>query len=243
MKQLLVTSAACISLLAISQTAISADCLVYEASVPIQFRQGQRQIDSGVLAHTIVVRLAGFNANPVDFFIFPPAIAKDRFSLAPSSASSAESQGASNASESAITPLPPGLNDRFPTVGHIVLMSNTAFYGDLNSNTDPTQVAEVVNAAIDLAKTDQIKDGQLLFTLSPVTATLNAVFVPAADDTEGAPHIVPATQGMVQLYLLDEGRTLLGEVNLHAVDNTASPTADLQYSGIVNGTFMKNVSC
>lgn len=242
MRQPLVASVVCISLLVIAQAATAADCLIYEASIPTSLLQSQQPVVQTAYGYSVVVRLPGFKENQVDFLIFPPAIAKERLSLA-------DAMPRQGAEQTTITPRPPGLHDSFPMAGHIVAMSNSAFYADLNTTTSPSTVGQVADAATDLAKAElsnnDTNDTTALFSLSPATTAvaLNVVFVPAGADATHAPHPVPATQGTIQLNFLDEGHALFGAVDLRAVDDTANPAVDLQYTGIVDGKFMKKVNC
>lgn len=249
MRSGLLAPLAAVALLVASQFAAAANCQIYEASVPTRIVQGSTAIANKALAHTVVVRDAGFKSHPIEFLIAPPAIVKERFTLAPDAASATPSSGASapaNAQASSvpmitITPSPPGVNDHYPEVGHITIMSNSAFYGDAQSNTDSTNLAQTVAAAADLGTFGQAQSSGIPFNLDPA-AGLNILDVPAQSGAATGVGQV-AVQGVVNLVFLDEGRALLAGMNFTATDPSSNPAVQFQYTGILDGRLMKTVSC
>lgn len=274
-----------VALLAISQVAAAADCLVYQTSGPGQLSLGSASVDTPTLSHTVVLRTPGFNQNPIEFMIFPPALAKERFSVDataedsgspsnlsgfalpnistavipqgfPSRTGSIGSTGipgrptTTGSPETPESPGPTGNIEHFPQPGQVVVMSNSGFYGDLTSGTDPTKVNEVVAAAIDLAKFGQIEGGIIGVQLNQVQGgTLNVVVVPiqqsdsSASDSGGNPSQFDATEGVIRFRLDNGNRAIVGDMNLLAVDDISNPTIEVQYQGKFNGNLAKRVSC
>lgn len=335
MNKALVFPMAAASLLAVSQVAVSANCLLYDTTMPSRLSQGQQGVDVGALAHTVVVRDAGFKANSIEFMIFPPVLAKQRFSLtanatnSPSGSLGFNIPGATGApsplsgpgdySDPGTQPASPASGFSLPGVstsigtpgspgsvggtggssgssgtngtgdtsnpggttgtggtsdtsspggttgtggasgpdstnggtvehiqtGHVVVMSNTGFYGDLNSKTDPAKVKEIVDAAIDFGTFAQAGNDAIGFTLDPVTATLNKMFVTVQSGTGTETKIaqLPIVQGTIRFGLASDGSAISGDVTLVSVDDPQSPSVQLQYQGSFQGKFVKALSC
>ena len=234
-------------LLTLAPFAISANCVLYEASVPTTISQSKEVISQTAPAHVLVVRDTGFRTHPVDFLIVPLAIVRQRFSLdqstagATTSPSTTAARGQTAVARTTITPMPPGVNDHFPEPGHLVLMSNSAFYGDVVTNTDPATVTDTTAAAEDLGKFSQVQNTGFHFALDP--SALNGAYAWTQPGATGVPQLLSLTQGSVSMVFLAESQEILAGMTMVIEDRTTAPPTQLQYNGVLEAKYMKTVSC
>lgn len=231
-------------LLSISQAAVAAECLVYETSAgPIHISTKEDSVNIQRVAHTVVVRNAGFRQNPIEFFIFPPPLAKERFAYNTNTTNSGPSSATTDSSATSRSSETAGEQNQSPQPGQVLVMSNSAFFGELNIPLDPSTVNQRVSSARDFGEFGIIAGNVIGFQLSQTPSTLNGVVVPIQSNTAKSVVIFQAADGLIRFKQSDDKRTIAGTMRLTAVNDISDPTLQVQYESAFEGNIVKQVSC
>lgn len=245
-----ISSMISLALLVISQAAAAVECQVYEASVgPAVFLMKEGSVGTQPLAHTVVVRNAGFRQNQIEFFIFPPVLTNERSAFntsatgSESSSGTASSSGASGPQKTPGSPDAIGGQSRPPLPGQVVIMSNSAFFGDLNFSIDPAMINQTVASARDFGKFGIVGGSVIGFSLSQVSSTLNRVLAPLQQSATEGSRPLQLVDGLIRFKADNDNNTIAGTMRLTAVDEISNPTVEVQYETAFDGSLVKQVSC